>query len=312
MPKSPIKELVIADLVKPELLQHIEACEKTRPGSIYTPVSMLLYTGSSAVLGAVSILIYKHFEQIGHLALLIALFSMCLMGLFICFVKRTKYETTLWYDYLLSSSAVLLSIAVAYMQYQFGVFGNLHWMAFLVPAFFQAILAYYFDDVAVLCIAISNVAASIGIKFVLVTGYLLFPFQHEAVFYSAIALGLGLFVTGYFHHRKLFFAHFSFSYYTFGFHLVSISLIALSNLSLHLLWFLILLAVLYFSFRLALQLKSFVMYVFVVLYAYAGTTFIIVNTTGFGSGYFAMIYFIATAIMAIKYIRHYRHKFDIK
>lgn len=312
MPKSPIESFEFSNVLNPEWLHHIKRCEKNKPWSLYTPVTMLLYVGSTTVLAAASVLIYKHFEQIGHEALLISLFVLCFIGLSFCFINRHRFESVVWFDFLLSSCAVLLSIATAYLQFQFKVFGQWHWLAFLVPAFFQLFLAYYFDDVAVLSLAISNIAAAIGIKFAFVAGYLLSPFEHTGVFYCAMVLGACLYAIGYYHQQKKFFAHFAFCYYNIGFHLISLALVSLENLHLHLLWYIMLLAALYFTFHLALKLKSFAMYIFIVLYAYAGTTVFIINSIGFHSGYIAMMYFIATAIMAIKYIRDYRHKFGIK
>jgi hypothetical protein len=71
--------------------------------------------------------------------------------------------TKIWPDYILLLGCLLLLILIAYLQFQYNVFGNRYGLATFIPMVLLFISAYYFDHIGVLTMAITNLAAWAGI-----------------------------------------------------------------------------------------------------------------------------------------------------
>jgi hypothetical protein len=78
------------------------------------------------------------------------------------FQKKTQFENPV-FDYLILAAILLTCIFIGYLQFQYTTFGT-HWISNPNPYRNQFFCAYYFDNKSILSIAITGLAAYIGLS----------------------------------------------------------------------------------------------------------------------------------------------------
>lgn len=101
---------------------------------------------------------------------------------------------------------MLLVSCVGYWQYQYGIFGNHHAFAILVPAIIITAFAYYFNDRAILSLAITLWAGYLG--FTISIPAILYGqnFRSLQLIFTAIIFACVLMALAYahYHYKKIF------------------------------------------------------------------------------------------------------------
>jgi hypothetical protein len=199
--------------------------------SLYRDLNVLLYSGVLLLSSGLGILVYKNINSIGHIAILFFIAAICLFCYAYCYRKMLPFSwdevesPDVLFNYLLVLGGLLLVLFIGYMQYQYRVFGESWNMAAFIPMVLLFITAYYFDNLGVLALAITNMAAWLGITINRFTWPFLGNLKENETIYTAILLGL--FLTGMYYfsalsRRK---AHFKNLYHQFGTHIFFISTI---------------------------------------------------------------------------------------
>jgi hypothetical protein len=216
-----LADLVADGLVPPDQAAAIEVDERTRPFSLHYELRALLYLGITLLVGGLGVLVYQHLDSIGH-EVIVAVIAASMAASF-AYAARHRAPFT-WgeapriaiaADYLLLLSCLLFLVLEGYLQAQYEVFGTRYGLATVLPAVLFFYLAYRFDHRGVLSMAITALAAWVGVSVAPLTLFTLW-FPAEELSAPGLLLGLGLLAAGLgseLLRRKL---HFAYTYMLLG------------------------------------------------------------------------------------------------
>jgi hypothetical protein len=224
MPASTTR--LLADLEARGLLPPAQAAaiaedERTRPFSLHYELRALLYLGITLLVGGLGVLVYQHLDSIGH-GVIIGAITLAMASSF-AYAARHRAPFT-WgeaprpsiaADYLLLLSCLLFLVLEGYLQAQYELFGSRYGLATVLPAGLFFYLAYRFDHRGVLSMAITALAAWVGVN---VAPLALFTSGFPARELSApgLLLGLGLLVAGLVSELLQRKPHFAYTYMLLG------------------------------------------------------------------------------------------------
>jgi hypothetical protein len=303
----------------PSLVDKIKSNTPKPLFAIYYYLQLFLFAGVTCIASGLSMLLYQHIDDIGHTALIILTWVLCFISYGFCWIKRMPFNKKrqvihplIYFDYILLFGALLLTGAFAYTQYQMGWLGS-NWSAtILLPCLILFISAYFFDQTTLLTMAIVLLGSWLGLQ---VAPYQLIADGQFSQLNAVIAaLLLGLFLIGIFFltqqlQIKL---HFEFTYINFALHILFIATInALFFIKPELIWWLLgalfTAIVIWYAFYKSsfyFLLCGFIYGYFFLSYAVVRLCFIITDSSL--SIYLLLIYFIASGIMLISYLRKFK------
>lgn len=290
--------------------------------SLNAELKMFLYLSVLLFTSGIGVLIYKNIDTIGHVAILSLLLIVTVVCFYFCFknsVGFRKSETTFEspvLEYLVLLANILTCIFIGYLQFQYKPFGNDYGLATLIPTVVSFVCAYYFDNKSVLTIAITGLAAYVGLS---VTPQDLFNndlYLNQSLSFSAVMLGILLILWAFYSDRIALKTHFKLIYLTFALHIISIT--SITNMveddyGLWLLFSAILAGSCFYFYKASYELKAISLYVFMILYAYIGINiflFRIFKEIDFQDIWLLFVlaipaYFIGSIILFIKLIKNF-------
>ncbi|PWB19071.1 DUF2157 domain-containing protein [Flavobacterium sp. HTF] len=290
--------------------------------SLNAELKMFLYLSVLLFTSGIGILIYENIDTIGHVAILSLLLIVTVVCFYYCFknsVGFRKSETTFEspvLEYLVLLANILTCIFIGYLQVQYEPFGTHYGLATLIPTVVSFICAYYFDNKSVLTIAITGLAAYVGLS---VTPQDLFKndlYLNQSLSFSAIMLGVLLILWTFYSDKIGLKTHFKLIYSTFALHIISIT--AITNMvneyyGFWLIFSAVLAASSYYFYKASYQLKAISLYVFMILYAYIGINifiFRIFENIDFQDIWMLIVlaipaYFIGSIVLFIKLIKNF-------
>lgn len=266
--------------------------------SLNAELKLFLYLSVLLFSSGIGILIYENIDTIGHSILISFVLIITAICYYFCFKKAPKFqkEQTLFespvMEYIVLTANLLTCIFIAYLQLQYKTFGTNYGMATLIPTAIGLFSGYYFDNKNVLSLAITGLAAYVGLT---VTPQSLWQnniYNTVSLSYAAIGLGTVLLAWNYYCSKINLKTHFTLIFLTFAMHLISIS--CLKNMidnTLYILYLAILGATSYYLYHNSYKLKSVSLFVFTVFYAFIGlniTLFTILDAIQFDV-YFELI-----------------------
>ncbi|PJJ61163.1 DUF2157 domain-containing protein [Hymenobacter chitinivorans] len=219
-----------ANLISAEQDAAIATYEREKPFSLYYELRTLLSLGVTLLSTGLGLLIYKNIDTLGHgvLVALIALLSAA--GFTYAFRKRQPFtwgmaRNSTGADYALLLACLTLLTLVGYLQYQYTFFGTRYGLLVLLPTLVFFYCAYRFDHRGVLSMALTGLAAWVGVSVAPVSAFT--SNDYELPHLDAIAIGLGLLLAGvglaseYLDRKK----HFSYTYLLLGSNLALVALL---------------------------------------------------------------------------------------
>jgi len=301
--------------------QKVSASYATRLFSVGLEVRTILYLGILLLTSGLGVLVYKNIDSIGHLAI-IAFIALVSLGCFAyAYTKRMPYSNQkvisagVLVDYVLLLGCLTFGTFMGYLQYQYSTFGPHHEIAFLIPAILFFAIAYYFDHIGILSMAITAIAGFIG---VVITPTALLSendFSSERIIYSGLALGIALVATALTLNKRLIKSHFTFTYLNFAMHMLFIACLAGLFLNRGQILFMLPLALFVFLvIQYAYKEKSFYLLLFSLIYGYIGVTYLFfylfLIRSNLGDSLIALVpmYFIGSAGGAIVFLRNANKK----
>jgi len=281
--------------------------------SIHWEIKTLLYLGVALLTTGLGLLIYENIDSIGHtfVLLLIALISLGCFGY--CFKNKMPFSSekvnspSTAFDYILLLASTSFLIFVGYLQYQYNVFGSHYGMATFIPMLVLFFIAYYFDHLGILNMAIANLAVWMGVSVTPKQLLLNYDFDSEKIIYAFLLLGILLIAAAWLTQRINFKKHFKFSYQHYGVHAAYISLLAgyfhFYQFPAAFIWILGVALLSFIIYRDAFKNKSFYFLLLVVLYSYIAVSSLVVRAfisiNDIAAVYLLFIYFIASGISLI-------------
>jgi hypothetical protein len=275
-------ELHSQGIISDESFQKIKQKEENPTFSFYWELRTILYIGVLMFSTGLGILVYQNIDTIGHQAILTFIALACGGCFYYCFKqgkpfapKKIVHESP-FFDYVLLLGALLFLTFEGYIQYQYQVFGTNYNLAAILPTFFFAFLAYRFDHVGILSMAITGFAAWLGISITPLSLFETFDYASERLIYTGEFLGITLGSIGWFLTQKEIKSHFFFTYLNFATHLLFVATLSglfLANEYSFVFWFLWLALLVGASFFHAKKEKSFYFLLIAILYGYIGLTY---------------------------------------
>lgn len=319
------QSLLDKNLITENQYQEIKAYRNLNIFSLNAELKLFLYLSVLLFTSGIGILIYENIDSIGHIAILSILLIVIVVCFYYCFKNSNGFQKTETVfespilEYLVLVANILTCIFIGYLQFQYKPFGTHYDLATLIPTVVSFFCAYYFDNKSVLTIAITGLAAYIGLS---VTPQDLLHndfYSNETLSYSAIILGALLILWTIYSSRTNLKTHFNFIYLTFALHLISIA--SISNLTdsdydgIWLLFGLVLAASSYYFYKVSHKTKAMSLYIFMIVYAYIGLNiffFRILDLVDFSDIwelfiFLLPVYFIGSIVVFIKLIKNF-HK----
>jgi hypothetical protein len=217
-----LAELHASGLLPPAQAAAIATDERARPFSLHYELRALLYLGITLLAGGVGVLVYQHIDSIGH-GVIIGAIALAMSASFAyagrhrpAFTWGEAPRTSIAADYLLVLGCLLFLVLEGYLQVQYALFGTRYGLATVLPAGLFFGLAYRFDHRGVLSMALTALAAWVGVSVAPLEMFNSDNFWRHALSGPALLLGLALVVAGLlseFLDRK---RHFAFTYLSLG------------------------------------------------------------------------------------------------
>ncbi|RZJ35183.1 MAG: DUF2157 domain-containing protein [Flavobacterium sp.] len=267
-------ELRKRELITEEQFATVTAWRSLGIFSVRNELLMLLYLSVLLFTTGIGIVIYKNIDSIGHLAILAVILLLTVFCFYFSFKnhpgysrKKADFENPV-FDYIILLGTLLSGIFLTYLQAQYQPFGTGYAFSALALAVVAFPVAYYFDNRSALSIAITALAAFIGItatpKAVLANEVYTDPVQS---FYG-IALGVILLTWSEYSEKTRLKKHFTKVYVMFALHLIGISCIKgmfEGNLPA---FVLLMSAAGYYFYQKSYKLKSVSLFVFTMVFLY--------------------------------------------
>jgi hypothetical protein len=287
--------------------------------SVRNEILLLYFLAVTFFVSGSSIVIYKNIDTIGHVAILGIILCITIICFYFSFKQAPGFSkeevvaVTPVHAYLVLAANLLSGVFVAYLQYQYSVFGTRYGLATLAPTLLYFFSAYFFDHKGVLSLAISGLCAFVGFS-TSPRALLEFNFSNDLVLtYSAIILGILLLVWAFYSEKTGIKKHFSTTYRNFALHIICIA--SITNLF-DVYWFFSFLVIgitIYYFIRLACKTGSMNFFVFSLIYGYIALNCVLGKLIGSLELYTLIIYlspfyFIASILFFRKCIKDFKNR----
>ncbi|PWA05884.1 DUF2157 domain-containing protein [Flavobacterium psychrotolerans] len=310
--------LLKKNFISEEQFKQITAYRNLNIFSLYSELRFLLYLSILSFTTGIGILIYQNIDSIGHMAILSLLLTVTLICFYFCFKKSNgfkKEETTfatLLFDYLLLTANILSCTFIGYLQYQYHPFGADYGLATLIPTLIGFFCAYYFDNKSVLSIAITGLAAFVGLS---VSPQALLnneTYATTSLSYSGILLGIALVIWTIYSAKINLKKHFNLIFFTFSLHLISIACITNLFDDYWFVFAILLVFSAFYFYKISYKIPSVSVFVFNAIYAFIGFTILIFKTIAFLDLFSFItilppVYFGLSIVLFIKLIKNFNH-----
>jgi hypothetical protein len=294
--------------ISEETLHRLKYWHRSKPISLHTDITTVLYLGVTMLTTGIGILVYKNIDTIGHQVILafIALASVACYGYCIKMVGAYSWKKiespNVLFDYILLLGCLLMITFIGYLQYQYHVFGERYGIATFIPMVILFISAYYFDHLGVLSLAITNLGAWLGITVTPLHLWQANNFDSSRVIFTGIGLATLLQLVSFVSKKRSWKAHFEFTYDNFGANAGFVSLLAAMFYFDHwyFAWFLLFAAFAFFRYFKAFGDRSFYFMVITILYSYVALSYVVIRwltiaTLNEGIIYLGILYFMVSA-----------------
>ncbi|MES2807783.1 MAG: DUF2157 domain-containing protein [Bacteroidota bacterium] len=275
--------------------------------SVHWELKTLLYLGILALTTGLGITIYKNIDTIGHQAILVFIALIVIACFIYCFKRKLPFSKTkvqspdTFFDYLLLLGTLCFLIFIGYLQFEYKVFGDRYGMATFIPMLVLFYIAYDFDHIGILNMAIANLGLWLGISVTPKKLLKLFDFDSQTLTYTYLGFGLLLLAFGWATKHFDIKKHFKFSYQHYGVHVSFIAM--LSGYTVHYdngfawLWLMGVFALGYVIYRDAMEHHSFYFLLLTVLYSYIALSCLVMRgLMSSGAIELIMMYFITSSI----------------
>jgi hypothetical protein len=307
------------NLITETQVKQVKAYRSLEIFSLNVELKLFLYLSVLSFTTGIGILIYQNIDTIGHIAILSLLLVVTVICYYFSFKNsngfqkgETSFENPI-FDYLILAAILLTCIFLAYLQFQYTAFGTHYGLATLIPTVIGLFCAYYFDNKSILSIAITGLAAYVGLS---VSPQALLNndfYTTNTLSYSAIALGVVLVLWSIYSNQIVLKKHFTLVYLTFGLHLISISCIKNLFEQYWIIFILFLAASLYYFYTSSYKVKSVSLFVFTIIYAYIGINVLLFKAIQFLNiddflitfSFFVPFYFLISIVLFIRLIKQF-------
>lgn len=274
------KKLHTDGLISDEQLDAIQLHEDRKMLSVHWELRTILYLGILLLTSGIGILVYLNIDTIGHQAVLAIIAAACGSCFYYSFKHRLEYSNeqtkhpSPFYDYVILLGCLLFGTFIAYIQFQYELFGTHYGLATLFPTVLFFVCAYLFDHKGILSLGITGLAAWVGLTVTPLELLQRNDFSDLTIILTSIGLGSAIIAFAWYSEGKNIKRHFGFSYNNFGANILFIAtLAALFDQPLKLLSFLLLAGACFYFIKYAIARHSLLFLLLSVVYGYIGLTY---------------------------------------
>jgi len=286
MTRNAPHELLEKGLITQDQFEKIEVITSGKVVSVFYELRTLLYLGVMLFTTGAGLLIYQNIGELGHL-ISILLLSITML---VCFWYVIKYgkdysneliaPPTPYFDYVLLAGALLFVSIQGYLQFQYGTFDeHLGWSTLITAAFFFY-LAYRYDHLGILSLAITALASFWSISISPQKWYSNDFFSDSNLHITAIVFSIIVGAMAFFLERKQIKSHFAFTYYNFCMLIFFVGSVAglFIDERVYLIYAALIFAGCYFAWYQASLRKSFLFLLYAFVAGYIATTYLLADT----------------------------------
>lgn len=301
--------LATEEFISAESLERLSTRNQNPLFSLHWELKTLLYLGVMLLSTGLGILIYKNIDTIGHQIILIVIAAISAGCFFYCFKHKKPFSKELvkspnsTFDYLLLLACLSFLTFVGYLQFQYEVFGTNYGLATFIPMVVLFFVAYTFDHLGILSLAITNLALWLGLSITPAQLLNSGNFNSIQIIYTYLFLGVLLLSAGFTAAHFNFKKHFRFTYLHFGLHITYIALLSAYFVHygpLSVVLILLIFGLSYYVYLDSVKHKSFYFLLLATLYGYIALSSLICTAlfkgNDIGMIYLAFFYFIISAV----------------
>ena len=274
--ESMTQKLFEKELISYEQFQSVKAYRTLWIFSLRNELLFLVYLSILLFTSGIGTLIYKNIDTIGHAIIIAIILIITIACFYFCFKNSRGFQKGIVvfenpiYDYLVLLATILSCTLMGYLQFQYNLFGADYSFTTIVCALIAFFCAYYFDNKSALTIAITALAATIGITVTPKTLLNNDIYNDANLSYYGLVLGLLLIVWTIYANQINLKKHFNLVFTTYALHLLFICCIAglFDNY-----WFVfafLFIGVSYYFLKNSINTHSTFNFVFALLYSYIG------------------------------------------
>ncbi len=275
------QKLLDRNLISEEQFVAVKAWRSLGIFSLRNELLLLMYLGVLLFTSGVGIVIYKNIDTIGHVAILGVILLLTVACFYFSYKKspgfdreETRFENPV-FDYVALLGVMLACIFIGYLQFQYKTFGSDFSLSALVSSAIAFSAAYYFDSRTALTIAITGLAAFIGITATPQALLEASVYTSPGQTYSGIGLAVLLVLWTEYSEKASLKKHFSLVFLTFALHLAGICCIKGMFENWWLLFGLILGGFCFYFYRKSYEMKAVSIFVFTLVYGFIGFNILI-------------------------------------
>ncbi|MET3981075.1 hypothetical protein ABIB62_003594 [Mucilaginibacter sp. UYP25] len=212
--------------------EKIKEKHATRLFSVHWELKILLYLGVMLLSGGLGTLVYKNIDTIGHQVILAFIALLCIGCFAYCIKNKLPFSKgkvkapNTGFDYVLLLGSISMATFVGYLQFQYNVFGTNYGLATFIPMVALFFIAYYFDHLGILSMAIASLALWMGVSVTPKTLLAYGTFNSREIIFTYMLFGAILLAAAYCTGRFQIKKHFKFTYHHYGVHVTFIALLA--------------------------------------------------------------------------------------
>jgi Predicted membrane protein (DUF2157) len=283
MTRNTPQELFDKNLITEEQFKRIEIITSGRILSVFYELRILLYLGVMMFTSGAGVLIYQNIGELGHIISIVFLTLIMIACFWYVVMRGQDYDNGIvkppsaYFDYLLLLGCLLFVSIQGYIQYQYGTFTDLIEWNTLITSLFYFYVAYRYDHLGVLSLAITAFASFWGLS-VSPQKWNSSEFLDKSDLHiTAIVFGSALAAIVFYLDKKSIKKHFTFTYLNFCFLIYFIGALAgiFIDSSRDLIFVLLIYAGCAFAWYQAMQKKSYLFLLYAFLAGYIATTYLL-------------------------------------
>lgn len=310
------KELFEKGFITEDQFKKIDLITSGQLVSVFYELRTLLYLGVMLFTTGMGILIYENIGDLGHIISIIALLILTIVCFWYTFKHATPYTheqvkaPTPYFDYIVLLGSLLFISVQGYVQFQYGLLTNALEYSTLITATFFFFIAYRFDHLGILSLAITALASfwSLSIspqKWYSGNFFYESDLHITGIIFSIVVTGIAMFLD-----KKSIKKHFTFTYLNFCLLIFFVAnMVGLFDEDQYAVYLLLIYAGCAFTYYMARWKKSFLFLLYAFVAAYIGTTFLLFDTI-LSEAYVLWFYYsIASCAGFIYFIIKYKNYF---
>jgi hypothetical protein len=278
-------ELLEKGFISRDQHERIDLVNSGKIVSLFYELRSILYLGVMLFTTGVGILIYQNIGESGHLIAIISLSFLAVLCFWYVFTRASPYTNgavtppTPYFDYIVLLGSMLFISVQGYLQFRFGLLDENLGLSTLVSSVFFFYIAYRYDHLGILSLAITALASFWSISISPRKWYSGDFFSASHLYVTAVVFSIVLAVIAIALDKRAIKKHFTFTYLNFS--LLIFFAGAITGLFVEesvTIYLPLIFAGSGFSWYVARQNKSFIFLLYAFIAVYIGTTYFLAIT----------------------------------